>query len=69
MGKDRRDAGPSHCISVKLTILGSCALGPAIHLLAEVLWPVITLYWMQGHGICEHGCRATRPQIWLSREL
>ena len=37
MGKDRRDAGPPHCISVKLTILDCCALGPAIHLLAEAL--------------------------------
>lgn len=25
MGKDRRDAGPSNCISVNLTLLESCA--------------------------------------------
>ena len=37
MGKDRRDAGPSNCISGKVTILESSALGPALHLLAEAL--------------------------------
>ena len=43
MGKDRRDAGTSHCISVMLTVLEAYVMRPKIDLLAEALRPHIKL--------------------------
>ena len=69
MGKDKRDADPSHCISVKVTVLQSWYVAAC--------YPPARRGSLANHNAVldartrgrKHGCRAIRPQIWLSREL